>query len=63
MTASDQYKLTQAGFMIIRKGNSTIKAKTKERPEWHTLQKDLKSQAAIDRAAKELLKSPLVVED
>lgn len=39
MTAKDQLKLLAAGFTIIRADpyNLKVKAKTKERPEWHNL--------------------------
>ena len=72
MDATNQQKLLTAGFTIIRdevihKGGSRyeskIKAKTKERREWFTLEKGFTSIASLTRRISELLKDPLTVKD
>lgn len=70
MNAKDQAKIIDAGFTIIRKEFSTdnkmphrIKAKTKEKREWHTLENKFPSKAALERRFDELLNYPFTVED
>jgi hypothetical protein len=67
MTATDQGKLLDAGFTIIRKQIAplplAIKAKINERREWFILQKDFKSVAELERRMKELLKISTCIED
>lgn len=68
MTAKDQVKLLNAGFTIIRKeGENTlsekkIKFKSTLHHEWKTLDK-YPTNAAMQRAAKELLENRMIVED
>ncbi len=66
MNSNDQKKLTQAGYIIVRKDDTPtprIKYKDKEYHEWQTLHKDFASKAARDRKMAELLQSPLIIED
>lgn len=72
MNATDQQKVLNAGFTIIRdevlhKGGSKyqgkIKAKTKVRREWFTLEKDFKTRSALISRMNELLQDPFVVKD
>lgn len=72
MNASDQHKLVDAGFTIIRRedhlyGHLRIKFKgtwgNVTRYEWSTLEKDFETKAALERRMKELLKDPMIVED
>ena len=68
MNAKNQVKVLNAGFTIIRKEvthltEKRIKAKTKLQMEWHTLEKDFKSAAAMDRRVNELLENKKFIED
>lgn len=72
MNATNHQKLLNAGFTIIRQEarhisgfnyKCQIKAKTPGRREWHTMQKDFISVAAMNRRASELLLDNLTVED
>lgn len=75
MTATDQQKVLDAGFLIIRKepdcsekyeaGSCTakIKQKTKENRDWHILEKGFKSNYAMEQRVKELLKDRMTVLD
>lgn len=65
MTAQDQIKVLNAGFMILRRDyfRLKIKCKTKDFPEWRTLEKDFASKAEIDRRMTDLLKRRRVIED
>ena len=69
MTAKDQLKVIKAGFTIIRKegaetfSGKKIKYKNKDQTEWAVLEKDFKSNAAMERKVKELLKVSTIVED
>lgn len=69
MTAKDQLKLLAKGFTILRvsqvnKNRSeswVIKYKSIERHNWSVLQKDIPSEALLNRNLKELLSDPLTV--
>lgn len=73
MNATNQQKLINAGFTIIRKeistiggdhhDNNRIKYKGTGSHEWKTLEKGFPTKAAIERRMKELLKDPKTVED
>ena len=72
MNATDQQKILNAGFTIIRTEathvvshtyNYKIKGKTKTRREWFTLQKDFPTGVAFAARIKELLTDPLTVQD
>lgn len=65
MTAQDQIKVLNAGFMILRRDyfRLKIKCKTKDFTEWRTLEKDFASKAEIDRRMNDLLKRKKVIED
>ena len=75
MNATDQRKLTDQGFMIIRERDFNpvsrskeglkleIWAKRKEQPEWHQYVKNFKSKAARRRSMKILLGADNVIED
>ncbi len=72
MTAKDHHKLLDAGFTIIREESRhisgfnydmRIKAKTSERREWFTLEKDFPSRAAMDRRISNLLNEKMTVQD
>lgn len=68
MDSTNQQKLLNAGFIIIRREinqqlGRKIKYKSSQQREWATLEKDFKSDAAVDRRMKELLIHPLTVED
>ncbi|HNP24654.1 MAG TPA: hypothetical protein PKM63_21725 [Panacibacter sp.] len=65
MDATDQKKLLDQGFVIIREDAAglRIKAKTKSRCEWHTLQRGFKSYSEMRRVMDALLDGPLTVED
>lgn len=64
MTQNDQLKLLKVGFTIIRRDYQrlAIKCKMGKRTQWHDLEKDFASKAALNRKAKELLKLPNCVE-
>lgn len=72
MNATNQQKLLNAGFTIIRDDvrhisgtnyKSAIKAKTPQRRDWFTLEKGFPTVAAMVRRKEELLKDPMTVED
>lgn len=72
MTAKDHHKLLDAGFTIIREESRhisgfnydmRIKAKTSERREWFTLEKDFPSRAAMDRSINNLLADKKTIQD
>lgn len=69
MNATDQQKLVNAGFTIIRKedfnmnGQMRIKTKGAGSHEWKTLEKGFATKAALERRMKELLQDPKTVED
>jgi hypothetical protein len=69
MNATDQQKVVNAGFTIIRKedfnlnGQMRIKTKGTGSHEWKTLEKGFATKAALDRRMKELLQDPKTVED
>lgn len=72
MQAKDQVKVLAFGFTIIRKEirevspgvmYRAIKAKTKNRPEWHVLAKDFETNAKLERRMTDLLRNPLIIED
>ena len=65
MNARDQQKILAAGFTIIRadEANLKIKAKTLERPEWHTYEKGFKSKAELNRRIQQLRDRWNIVED
>lgn len=67
MNAKDQYKLTQRGIIILRadQDNLKIKAKTKDRPEWHYIDPNsaYKNKTEMRREMINLLKSTYIIED
>ena len=69
MNATDQQKLVNAGFTIIRKEdfnlNAGLRIKTKGNGshEWKTLEKGFETKAALERRMKELLRDEKTVED
>lgn len=72
MNATDQQKLLNQGFTIVRRqvlGNNPasitrcIKAKTSVKREWFTLEKDFPTAASLVRRMDELLKDDKTVED
>jgi hypothetical protein len=68
MNATNQQKLVNAGFTIIRKedhvpGQLRIKVKGSGSHEWKTLEKGFPTKAAVDRRMNELLNDPKTVED
>ena len=65
MTAKDQLKLLNAGFTIIRKEESAMKIKFKDRKnhDWKTLSSGFASKAALQREVDHLLKSSIIIED
>lgn len=72
MNATDQTKLLNAGFTIIRdevyhvsgiKYKCKIKAKTPLNREWHTLEKDFGSVYSCTQRMKELLEDQKTVQD
>jgi len=71
MNARDQIKILNAGFRIIRKRNYPemnsinlkIVQKTKNRHEWHDLEKNFPSLASRNRRIKELLQDQMTVEN
>lgn len=66
MNAKDQLKVLQAGFTIIRADDFPtfrIKQKTKQEPEWRTLEKDFSSRTARDCRMSELLLKQNCVQD
>lgn len=70
MTASDEKKLVDAGFTIIRKEaydpntiNWRIKYKGNGSHEWKTLVKGFATKAAFERKMRELLRDEKTVEN
>lgn len=72
MDATNQQKILNAGFTIIRdevmhkggnKYEGKIKAKTKERQEWFTLEKGFTSIKSLTDRIKELLNDAMTVKD
>jgi len=65
MTQSDQIKVINAGFTIIRadEHNLLIKMRNKDHLRWVVLHNGFKSKAALKRKMDELLKLNLVIED
>jgi hypothetical protein len=67
MNATDQQKLVNAGFTIIRKEDFNyilrIKVKNNDSREWRTLEKGFATNAALGRRMKELLQDEKTVED
>lgn len=64
MTQSDQIKIINAGFTIIRADLFRMAIKTKKGSfEWRTLEKGFPSKAALERRMKELLTDPKTIED
>lgn len=72
MNQHDVAKLLDKGFTVLRTANIypaknpkdksfQIKAKTKDKPDWYILEKDIPSQAQLDRRIKELLIDPMTV--
>ncbi len=65
MTQTDQLKVMERGFKIIRKDENAliIKSKTKDSQNWTILYKDFPSKAALKRKMDELLKYDFTIED
>lgn len=65
MNQKDQLKIIKAGFTIIRKEESALKIKYKDREnhDWKTLLSGFASKAALQREVDNLLLSPKTVED
>jgi len=65
MNATDQIKVLDAGFVIIRRDhhNLLIKHKGKGGHEWKHLEKGFKSKAALDRRMAQLLTQKQIIED
>jgi hypothetical protein len=66
MDATNQQKLLDAGFTIIRKEDQpTIRVKYKNatQREWKTLESNFQSKASRDRYVDMLLKNRMTVED
>lgn len=66
MNGTDQKKLIEAGYTIIRRDNHhqpRIKIRDAPNYEWRTLEAGFASKAARDRRADELLKLSTVIED
>lgn len=64
MTQSDQIKVINAGFTIIRADMFRMSIKSKGGDfEWRTFEKGFASKAAIQRRMKELLSNPKIIED
>lgn len=64
MTQSDQLKVLNAGFTIIRADLFRMAIKTKKSGfDWRILEKGFPSKAALERRMKELLKDPQTIED
>lgn len=68
MHTGSQFKLLNAGFILInafrdtRTGKLKIEQKTKENFNWHTLKNDLPTKAALKREMNELLKQPNIID-
>ncbi len=68
MSGTDQAKVVDAGFMIIRRQDHQsqelkIKYKGNGGHEWKTLEKNFKNKSALEKRMKELLLNPMTVED
>jgi hypothetical protein len=66
MSGSDQQKLVNAGFTIIRideQPTLRIKFKGNGGHEWKTLEKGFASRAAVERRVKELLTDAKTIQD
>jgi len=70
MNQTDQNKVLEQGFVIIRERNEGMKSdkinivqKTKARTCWHLLQKGFPSKAAKRRFMNDYLKNDHVIED
>jgi hypothetical protein len=68
MNGTDQAKLVNAGYTIIRKEDHLgatlrIKYKGTGSHEWRTLEKGFKTKVALERRMCELLKISTVIED
>lgn len=68
MSGTDQTKLINAGFKIIRPedhmpGQLRIKYKGDGGHEWKTLEKGFETKAALKRRMDELLRNPMIVQD
>lgn len=65
LNSRDVQKILKAGFTIIREDRHrlAIKCKTAKQAEWHTLEKDFVSKAAMRRRMDEMLKDYNIIED
>jgi hypothetical protein len=67
MNATDQTKLCNAGYTIIRRFDSPrigLKYKSKHNPDaWRNYKDEFPSKAARDRSANTLLKEKKIIED
>ncbi|MCK4236728.1 MAG: hypothetical protein KAX38_06390 [Candidatus Krumholzibacteria bacterium] len=70
MNATDQIKVLNSDFIIIRERETGMKqenilicCKTKAQPEWHHFETGFRSKAARRRRMKTLLECSLVIED
>lgn len=63
LSQSDQMKIINAGFIIIRKDyeNLLIKHKTKGVLHWRTYRSGFTSKAALDREMKDLLANQKII--
>lgn len=63
MTAFDQMKLLNAGFMIIRRDENrrVIKAKTIHKPEWNIIER-FNTKSHLANRMKGILQNPKIVE-
>lgn len=65
MTATDQHKIINKGFKVIRReyNRMLIKIKIESSHGWSNLESGFPSKAALDRRMKEMLADPMTVED
>lgn len=66
MNGSDQKKLLEAGYVIVRPDDTPsprIKYKDKDHREWVTLHTGFNSKAERDRKLAELLKVSTIIQD
>lgn len=65
LQSRDVQKLLKAEFKIIRADDVklAIKCKTKERPEWHYMEKAFKSKAEMRRRMDAYLRYDNIIED